>query len=387
MIVDCDTHIIPRDAFDYMEGEWVQLRPRLHFNEQGLYSHCDFSARPPQVPNTTPLRSFVDSHGGSGVDLLGMSDMDARVRDLDKLGVDQQVLLPQFSPWAWSTLLEPGLAAALARSYNRSIVGIVKEYPGKFIGSALIPLQDVEAAVREVEWARTNGFKAVVVDYTYAVKEQPYGETLGEHPELLPFFQKVEQLDMVLYLHAVQHGHRAFNLMKFQRIGLDIFAPHDGHMTLVSLITSGLLDDFPKLKVVYTEGGTVWIKPLFQRLDARFERTVLDYSRDAGTSARSSGGRPSLVPRKEAQPKNQLPPSEYLRKNVLFTIETEEQGLPEAIEYLGAGRYLYATDYPHDDPGGLKKWEDLELFEANRKILDSDKELIRWENARALFKL
>ena len=98
MIIDCDTHIIPRDAFDYMEEEVARQRPRLHFDEKGLYTHCDFSARPPLVSNTTPLPSFADSRGGSGVDLLGMSDMDARVKDLEKLGVDQQVVLPQFTP-------------------------------------------------------------------------------------------------------------------------------------------------------------------------------------------------------------------------------------------------------------------------------------------------
>jgi len=387
MIIDCDTHIIPRDAFEYMDEGSKHLRPILHFNDQGLYSHSEFPARPPLIPGTTPLPSFAKSRGGSGTDLLGMTDIGARLKDLARLGVDQQVVLPQFTPWSWTTLLEPGLAATIARSYNRSILTIMKQHPGKFIGVAHAPIQDVGAAVREVQWARNNGFKAVVVDYTYAVREHPYGETLGEHSELRPFFQKLEELDMVLYLHAVQHGHRAFNFQRFQRIGLDIFAPHDGHMTLVSLITSGLLDDFPKLNVVYTEGGTAWIKPLFQRLDARFERNLPDYSRDAGTSARKPSGPPSLVPKEEARPKNKLKPSNYLRRNVHFTIETEEPELAEAINFLGAERYLYATDYPHDDPGGLMKWQDRDLFESNQEISQTDKDMIKYLNAQRLFHL
>lgn len=386
MVIDCDTHIIPRDAFDYMEEKWMGLRPLLQFNERGLYSHCDFPARPPEVAGTTPLLSFASSRGGSGVDIIGMSRLEARVEDMGRLGVDQQVLVPQFSPWAWSTLLEPGLAAAIARSYNSSIARITKEYAGKFTGVALIPLQDVEVAVQGVEWAKSNGFKAVVADYTYCSREHPYGETLGEHRELWPLFRKVEELGMVLYLHAVQHGHRALNFQRFQRIGLDIFAPHDGHMTLVSLVTSGLLDDFPDLKVVYTEGGTAWIKPLAQRLDARFERSIADYSRDAGTSARGSGGPKRLVPKEEADPKNKSRPSDYLRKNVFFTIETEERGLAEAIEFLGAERFLFATDYPHDDPGGLMKWQDMELLAGNKSLSEEDKEKICWKNAQALFK-
>ncbi len=387
MIIDCDTHIIPRDVFDSINMGVEQIRPLLHFDDAGLYTHSDFLGAPPLVPGTTPLPSFSQARGGSGTDLLGMTDIEVRLKDCQRLGVDRQVLLPQFSPWAWSNLLEPHLAAAVARSYNQSIVTIMKKHPDKFIGVAHAPLQEVAAGIRELEWARENGFKAVVVDYTYAVKDHPYGETLGEHLELLPFFQKVEELGMVLYLHAVQHGHRAINFRRFQRIGLDIFAPHDGHMTLVSLITSGLLDKLPKLQVVYTEGGTAWIKPLFQRLDTRFERNLPDYSRDAGTSARKPSGPPRLVSKEEAAAKNKLKPSDYLRKNVHFTIETEEWELAEAVAFLGAERFLYATDYPHDDPGGLKKWEDRERLETNERISNPDKELIRWQNAHALFNL
>ncbi|HEX9880746.1 MAG TPA: amidohydrolase family protein [Candidatus Binatia bacterium] len=385
MLIDCDTHIIPRDAFDYMDEGSKRLRPLLRFDSRGLYTHSEFPARPPLVPGTTPLPSFSRASGGSGTDLLGMVDLEARVRDMERLGVDLQVVLPQFTPWSWSTLLDPALARSLSRSYNRSMAGIMNRYPGRFIGVALAPLQNVAAAVDEVQWANDNGFKAVVADHTYAVREHPYGETLGEHPELRPFFAKVHELDMVLYLHAVQHGHRAVNFRRFQRIGLDIFAPQDGHMTLVSLITSGLLDELPKLKVVYTEGGTAWIKPLAERLDARFERNLPDYSRDAGTSVRKPAGPPSLVPKQEARAKNQLRPSDYLRRNIYFTIETEEPELAAAVGFLGAERFLYATDYPHDDPGGLMKWNDKELFEGNREISQAEKDLIAWQNAQRLF--
>ncbi|HEY7819981.1 MAG TPA: amidohydrolase family protein, partial [Vicinamibacteria bacterium] len=293
MVIDCDTHVIPKDAFDYMGEGWSHLRPALRFDDRGLYTHCDFAGKPATVSGTTPLPSFADSRGGSGSDILGMCDFEARVKDMDLLGTDRQVLLPQFSPWAWSTLLEPRLAAAIARSYNGSILKVMEEYPGKFIGVALAPIRDVETAVREVEWSKSNGFKAVVCDYTYCSSDHPYGETLGERRELWPFFQKIEEAGLVLYLHAVQHGHRAFNFQRFQKIGLDIFAPHDGHMTLVSLITSGLLDEFPGLQVVYTEGGTGWIAPLARRLDERFRRSTPDYSRDAGTSLGSGSARPS----------------------------------------------------------------------------------------------
>ncbi len=84
---------------------------------------------------------------------------------------------------------------------------------------------------------------------------------------------------------------------------------------------------------------------------------------------------------------NAQPPSYYLRRNFSWTIETEEPELAEAVEFIGADRFLFATDYPYDDPGGSMKWRDAELFAANQQICDADKDLIRGENARRLFKL
>ena len=60
--------------------------------------------------------------------------------------------------------------------------------------------------------------------------------------------------------------------------------------------------------------------------------------------------------------KNRKPASHYFKNNFYFTIETEEPELPEAIEFLGAERFLFATDYPHDDPGGRMKFQDVELL-------------------------
>jgi predicted TIM-barrel fold metal-dependent hydrolase len=59
--------------------------------------------------------------------------------------------------------------------------------------------------------------------------------------------------------------------------------------------------------------------------------------------------------------------------------------LPEAVEFLGAERFLFATDYPHDDPGGRMKFQDVELLQNNPKISESAKESIRWRNADRLF--
>lgn len=385
MIIDCDTHFMPRDAFDHVDEPLRAHVPQLKFDQGGLLSGIEFPGEAAPVPGTTPLPA-----PGSGAPYRGNTDMNVRLEDYQRMGIDRQFILPQFTGW-WSYLIEPSLAGAIAHSWNLSMLRLMREHPGGVYGVALVALQDVPGAIREVEWAKENSFPAVVLDHTYPVREHPYGTTLGSHRELWPFFQRAEELDMPIFLHAVQHGHRIVNLLIFQHDGLDIFAPREAQMNLVSLITSGLLDDFPRLKFIHAEMGTKAIRSLAQRLDATFRQTTLSYEDDEGATAgsrrRLSPKAPQLVPPGVAEEKNKLPPSHYFKNNFYWTIETEEPELAEAVGFLGADRFLFATDYPHDDPGGRMKFKDVELLDANPQISEEQKEKIRWKNAVRLFQL
>jgi predicted TIM-barrel fold metal-dependent hydrolase len=390
MIIDCDTHLMPRDAFDRIEGHFASRRPVLRFEGADLYSGVDFPGNAAAMAGTSPLGA-----PGSGAMFRSLWDLEERIRDYEgRLGIDLHIVLPQFSGW-WSYLIEPELANRMARSHNESILRIMKAFPKKILGTALLALQDVPASIRELEWAREQGFDSAVIDKVFPVKDHPYSEPLGSRRELWPFFEKAQELQMPLYLHNVQHGHRISNLPIFQRDGLYIFAPLEGHMSLVSLFTSGLLDAFPKLQFIYTEAGTSFIKPLVERLDKIFEEPLMDYDDQEESLSNGALSKISeklrraraILPGREFLEKNKNPASHYFKKNFSFTIETEEPELPEAIEFLGAERFLFATDYPHDDPGGKMKFEDVRLLRDNPRISENDKELIRWKNAQRLFQL
>jgi len=390
VIVDCDTHLMPRDAFDGVDGQLAALKPKLQFDNSDLYVDVDFPGYPAELVGTSPL-----SAPGSGAMFKSLWDPIARMADYDdRLGIEQHVVLPQFSGW-WSYLIEPELACRMARSHNEALIRLMREFRGRILGVALIPLQDVSASIREMEWALDNGFRSVVLDKVYPVKEHPLSEPLGSHRELWPFFKRAEELAMPIYLHNVQHGHRISNLSIFQRDGLYIFAPQEGQMSLVSLITSGLLDDFPALQFIFTEAGTSFIKPLVERLDKVLESPPVDYDdQEAPLSNRqlSNVGERlrrarALYPAQIFLEKNKKPARYYFKNNLYFTIETEEPELVEAVEFLGAERFLFATDYPHDDPGGRMKFEDVKLLRENPKISEEAKELIRWKNAYRLFRL
>lgn len=391
MIIDCDTHLMPRDAFSAVGGALEDVKPTLKFDDQDLYSDVDFPGYPSETKGISPLPA-----PGSGAMFRSLWDPIARMKDYDgRLGIDKHVVLPQFSGW-WSYLIEPELACRMARSHNESLLRVMQEFRGKILGSALVPLQDVHAAIQEMEWAHGRGFCSVVLDKIFPVKEHPYGEPLGSHRELWPFFKRAEELSMPIYLHNVQHGHRISNLPIFQRDGLYIFAPQEGQMSLVSLITSGLLDEYPKLQFIFTEAGTSFIKPLVQWLDKVLDSPPVDYD-DQEDPLNTRGPLTkigerlrrarAITPAQVFFEKNCQPASYYFKNNFYFTIETEEPELPEAIEFLGAERFLFATDYPHDDPGGRMKFEDVRLLRDHTKIAEDAKDLIRFKNAQNLFSL
>ena len=385
MIIDCDTHIMPEDAFDYMPEEFRDKAPIPVYSEEGLLIDMEFPGGPPEVPGVTPLGA-----PGSGAKMKGLVDLQVRLDEMPVLGVDQQFVLPQFSGW-WTYMIEPELASAIARSYNLSNLRMMERHDC-LVGVAIVQLQDVPAAIREMEWARKEGFCAVVLDKVFPVQDHPYGESLGSHKELWPFFARAEEMEMPIFLHNIQHGHRISNLPNFQKDGLYLFAPQEGQVSLVSLVTSGLLDDFPGLQFIFTEAGTGFIRPLVERLDAAFAGPPVDYDGDAdadvmrGVKAKLRRHR-AFYGAEVFLEKNKQPASHYFRNNFYFTIETEEAALPDAIDFLGAERFLFATDYPHDDPGGSMKFRDVQLLAVNKNLSEDTKELIRHGNAERLFKL
>jgi predicted TIM-barrel fold metal-dependent hydrolase len=387
MIIDMDTHILPRDIYDYMEGPTADQRPQFEYDKDGLLVKWSFPGNF-QVKGTTPLPP-----PGAGGKHLGLSNMDVRLEEFRKLGIDKQILLSQFSAIYFNYTLDPELAFQMAHSHNIAIMNLLKKYPNELIGAALVALQDVPTAIGEMEWAKKNGFQAIAMDKVFPVREHQFSETLGSHRELWPFFKRAEELGMPIVLHNVQHGHRISNMMIFQRDGLDTLCPAEGQMSLASLCTSGLFDDFPNLKMVFTEAGSAFIKPLLDKLDAAFVKPPLNYEDEDATarfhrrvvpvSERLSAGK-RLTPLAEYEVKNKQPASEYFKKNLFFTIETEEPELPESVELLGATQFLFATDYPHDDPGGRMKYKDVELLRDNPRITEDAKQIIRYKSAAAM---
>jgi len=115
---------------------------------------------------------------------------------------------------------------------------------------------------------------------------------------------------------------------------------HAIQQTISLFIFGGVLDRHPDLQLVSAEHDAGWVAHFAYRLDQKYER-------HSGTSPRRGG----LVSR----------PSEYLRRNVSFTFQDDPWAVATRDE-VGAGRLMWASDYPHSDS----------TWPHSRKVIDRD---------------
>ena len=105
-------------------------------------------------------------------------------------------------------------------------------------------------------------------------------------------------------------------------------------MGFVALISGGVLDRFPTLRVVFLEAGCLWIHFMLDRLEHRFKHSSKNLAQVVSETA----------------PKEALPPMEYVRRgNLYFSAEVEDTLLPEVLELVGEGQIVFGSDMPHGD--------------------------------------
>jgi 5-carboxyvanillate decarboxylase len=275
--------------------------------------------------------------------LRALQDLGAqRLADMDATGIDRAIL-SLTSPGAH--VLPTDLAKAQAAGANDYLADAIKAHPGRFSGLTAIAPQDPSHAAGEIERGRNRlGLNGVIIN------SHVQGEYLDD-PKFWPIFEAAEALDTPIYLHPNTPPARM--IAPLLEAGLDGaiwgFAVETG-THLLRWITSGVFDQFPRLKVVVGHLGEA----------LPFWMYRLDYMHAATVRA---GRYESMKPR-------ELKPSEYLRRNVWVT--TSGMAWAPAImfcrEVLGPDRVLYAMDYPYEYVADEVRWQDdLPLTVAEKK--------------------
>ena len=246
---------------------------------------------------------------------------DERIADMDATGIDHQILALT-SPG--TNVLDVATARAIATVANDRLADACRNRPDRFSALAALPLQDPDAAVRELDRAVNDlGLRGVIAN-------SHVGGSYLDDPKYLPIFEAAEALDVPVYLHPNTPSNGLIGPL--HDAGLDGaiygFGVETG-MHLLRLVTSGLFDRFPRLKLVVGHLGEA-IPYWFHRIDHMH-------------AAQVAAGRYEAIGPLERRP------SEYFRHNIWLTTS----GMPWqpailfARDVVGPDRVMYAMDYPY----------------------------------------
>jgi 2,3-dihydroxybenzoate decarboxylase len=280
---------------------------------------------------------------------------EGRIADMDASGIDVQLLL-HTAPGV--QVFDAATANGLAATSNDMVAEAIRKYPGRYQALAMVAPQDPAAAAKELERAvRKLGLKGAVINSHTRV------EFLNDQ-KFWPIFEAAEALDVPVYVHP--SGPPTEMAKPFIERGLDGaiygFAVECG-LHLLTIITSGAFDRFPKLQVVFGhlgEGMPFWMP----RLDYMHAAQVRSKRYEA------------LKPLKKKV-------SDYLRENVYITTSgmNWEPGVMFCRSVMGNERVLYAMDYPYQfEPDEVVAMDAL-------PISDADKKAFYQTNAEKVFKL
>jgi len=239
-------------------------------------------------------------------------DPAARLASMAGLGIDAAVV--SVSPTIYGHSLPVDAAAGYAAEVNDAIADHVAAAPDQLIGLATLPMQDPDAAARELERAVGQlGLRGASI-------APVVGETPLDDPAMESVLATAEALDVPLLLHPFYVGLRP-GLPDFYLTNL-IGNPLETTIAVARLILSGTLDRHPRSRLVLVHGGGV-VPYLVGRLDHGWEVRP------------ESGGSTAT-------------PSSYLRRFVFDTVTHEPQALAYLIGLVGADRVAYGTDLPFD---------------------------------------
>jgi predicted TIM-barrel fold metal-dependent hydrolase len=329
--IDPDTIFGKNNAFWLIEGK---VFPKL--TGRGIHTF-----------GTPPISIFAKSKGVS-VGAQTLTEVDARLADMDKLGIHTQVIFPTLflATLADSVKLE----AAICRSYNTWMAEACARSNNRLKFAAVVPIRDVAESTRELRRAKELGAAIVTLPGLFWDKE------IG-HRDFFPFYEEASRLDIAIGIHFGWCAPGLSNI--FETLANSAFSAAllPVIMGFHSILTNGVLDEFPKLRVAFFEAGSEWLPFTLRQAERAWQR----------------------------RPIGKTSPQEYLKgSNIFISVEANED-IPYLLKFIAEDQLITASDYPHLDASTEE--DVVREFEERADLPRQVKEKIFWHNPARLYRL
>ena len=321
-VFDSDSHVVepPELWTKYLEPEYRTLGKHALWREEGkLGSYLKVNGKVFRDTMNSNIPRHAIWRPGMTWDKVGeldpnrrhpmsegASNPQARLRDMDAMGIDQALLYPTWFAEGFHLVEDPDVAYALARAYNDWIADFCKIAPDRLFAAAMIPLQNMDYTVEELRRvAKIACFRGAFIRPMFIEGHyftHPYYDPLWTELESLgitaavhsttglwnpewtshgQFFEKVKRrLNQRSFIaeagggpHAGGGGDQGFSFIASPPLGHPI-APIlsywlDNHMFVAStLIGFTVMQRYPKMKVVVAHGKASWMEEVLEKMEA-----------------------------------------------------------------------------------------------------------------------
>ena len=265
MFIDADTHVDENEAtFSYIPTAQDHLRPRtIQFTEEemppwlssnrssgsGLYRcwFVDGKIYPRRVRSDARTRTVLETRE--------LVDVGARVRQMDSLNIEIQVIFPTLFLRELSRRAD--VMVALHRSYNRWLSERCADSQGRLRWIALIPYCSMPEALEEIQFAKDHGAVGILklgIEVERRVASDPY---------FFPAYQLAEDLELPLCIHQGSGYTDAVSFLRpFPDGESDTFPVVSAFSFLLG---SEVPSKFPRLRVGFIESGAAWLPHVLGR--------------------------------------------------------------------------------------------------------------------------
>jgi predicted TIM-barrel fold metal-dependent hydrolase len=262
----------------------------------------------------------------------GASQVEPRLAIMDEQGIWAQIVYPNtvgFGGHQLGGLADEELRTLSLRIYNDAMIEMQEQSGQRLFPMGVLPYWDLDQAIQEAQRLADAGI--VGVNLSTDTHEQGLPDLGERHWD--PLWDALEDLDLPLNFHigasATQSNYFGTASWPSADMGRklalgSVMLYITNARALGNLLYSGMLERHPRLTVVSVESGVGWLPFFLQSLDYQLVETA-----------------PHL------QDELSMMPSEYFKRQCYACFWFEEELLLPAIEYLGRGRCLFETDFPH----------------------------------------
>lgn len=340
-VIDSDAHVIETDhTWDFMDESERQFKPPVVVDAgdaRKAFWIIDGKLRP---------KGFANVGAETPRESRELLDVGARLRHMDALGTDIQVLYPSMLTHMTD---RPELELALCKSYNRWLAEVWQQSDNRLRWVAQLPLRSMDKALTELQFATQRGACGVFI-------KSIEGDRLLTDRYFFPLYEEASRLNVPICVHA-SAGNPAMEALlsqdrdggNFSKFKLSVISAFH------SLVVDGVPDVFPHLRFGFIEVSSQWVPHLVHDLARRFEWKGRSLAHD------------------------------LLRDNRLYVACQMDDDLPYVISYAGEDNLVIGTDYGHADTSS--ELLALQRFRERRDLEPRVIEKILDDNPRAFYGL